>query len=192
MRDEILKGVARPKEVRRWAERAFRPADRRSERSLPALRIMLEKICKAELSSQFRDKVLRRIDSPQLPFAQYQIDSSARKGGPLEDAALCFFNVLAMNSSLDARTVVVSGVAGALDERIKAVIRQVEANANGCGGQDAVEGLRQMRTDCEAVDTNAIANSWLSGDDPTKARPHMESFSPDEDLLGTGCSSAGS
>lgn len=95
---------------------------------------MLEKICKRELSSSFWAEVRRRIDSPLLPFNQYQMDGSACKGG-LESVALSYMRVLAMQSSLDTREVVVRGVAGALVERIKATIREVEVNARGPGAK---------------------------------------------------------
>ena len=191
MRDEILKGVARPKEVRLWVDRTFRAADRLSGRSLDSLLIVLDKFCKSELSSQFRTEVLRRIDSPQLPLTPCEIDGSSLRGGPLEESVLCFMKVIWMDRSLDMRAVVVRAVAGALNERIKATIRQVEVNAIGQGDEEALEGLNQMRKDSETIDMHAIARAWLTDDGSSESRRRVQGFCLDEDLLGQHDTDAG-
>lgn len=102
-----------------------------------------------------------------------------------------YMRVIAMQSSLDTREVVVKGVAGALIERIKATIREVEVNARVPGDQDEVDGLRQMRQDSETVDACAIANAWLSSGRPSTLQQPVRSFSPDEDLLARSIGSVG-
>ena len=152
---------------------------------------MLEKICNSELSPKFRTAVLNFIDSPQLALFQAQFAGLARSGGPLQDRASQFMNLFAMDGSLDMRTIAAKGLAAALHERTKAVMRQVEIGAIGKGSQDSYEGLRQMRKDSEEADMCAIANAWLAGACRTEFEPRERSFSADEDLLGNGRSSGG-
>lgn len=184
MRDEILKRVPRPIEVRRWINSACRPADQQFGRSLFALQALLLAVCRRELSSSFRDQVLRRIDSLQLPLGQDQIDVSACKGGPLEDQVVSYMNLIAMDPYADMRTVAIESVSRAIIDRIEALIRDFEVNAVGSGDQEIEEGLRHMQRDSEAVDTHVIAREWLSGDGSGTLPQRELSVSPDEDLLG--------